>query len=92
MDAHLLSLNHGFFPNAEILKPGGEESAAQYWQRFEQTWRWRRAQFDRGLVEVTVTDTEPTAESLPGDDGLPMPGTSDSFNDYRVLTGWGANA
>jgi RecB family exonuclease len=92
MDAHLLSLEHGFFPNAEILRPGGEESAAQYWQRFEQTWRWRRAQFDRGLVEVTVTDTEPTAESLPGDDGLPMPEASDSFNDYRVLTGWGANA
>jgi hypothetical protein len=43
-------------------------------------------------VEVTVTDTEPTAESLPGDDGLPMPEASDSFNDYRVLTGWGANA
>ncbi|MBP6682091.1 MAG: PD-(D/E)XK nuclease family protein [Halioglobus sp.] len=92
MDAHLLSLNHAFFPNAEILKPGREESAAQYWQRLEQTWRWRRAQFDRGLVEVTVTDTEATADSMPGDDGLPMPETSDSFNDYRVLTGWGGNA
>ncbi len=92
MDAHLLSLNHCFFPNAEILQPGSEESAGQYWQRFEQTWRWRRAQFDRGLVEVTVTDTEPTADSTPGDDGLPMPEASDSFNDYRVLTGWGANA
>ena len=92
MDAHLLSLNHDFFPNAEILKPEGEENAAQYWQRFEQSWRWRKAQFDQGLVEVTVTDTEPTADSTPDEDGLPMPEASDSFNDYRVLTGWGANA
>ncbi len=92
MDAHMLSLDHDFFPNAEILKPEGEESAAEYWQRFEQSWRWRKAQFDRGLVEVTVSDTEPTADSSPDDDALPIPEASDNFNDYSVLTGWGANA
>jgi len=92
MDAHMLSLDHDFFPNAEILKPKGEENAAQYWQHFEHSWRWRRAQFDRGLVEVTVEDTEPTDDSIPAEDGLPMPEASDSFNDYSVLTGWGSNA
>lgn len=91
-DAHLLSLAHTFFPAAEILTPKSEESPAQYWQRFEQTWRWRRAQFDRGLVEVTVSGTEPTEDSTPGADGLPMPEASDSFNDYAALTGWDANA
>jgi ATP-dependent helicase/nuclease subunit B len=64
------------------------ESAAQYWQRFENTWHWRKSQFDRGLVEVTVADTELTAESTPGDDCLPLPDASDAFNDYSVLTGW----
>ncbi len=72
MDAHMLSLDHAFFPNAEILKPEGEENAAQYWQRFEQTWRWRKAQFDQGLVEVTVTDTEPT-DGIPAGRGRPAP-------------------
>jgi hypothetical protein len=89
MDSSMLSLDHTFFPNAEILKPAGEENATQYWQRFEQSWRWRKTQFDKGLVEVTVADTELTADSTPGDDALPIPDASDSFNDYRVLTGWG---
>jgi len=92
MDATMLSLDHSFFPNADILRPEGEESAAQYWQRFEQSWRWRKAQFDAGRVEVTVAGTEPTADSSPGEHGLPMPATSDSFNDYSVLTGWAQNA
>jgi RecB family exonuclease len=91
-DAHLLSLNHDFFPNAEIIKPEGEENAAQYWHRFEQSWHWRKDQFDQGLVEVTVADTEPTDDSAPPEDGLEIPEASDTFNDYKVLTGWGVNA
>lgn len=92
MDAHMLSLDHEFFPNAEILKPEGLENAAQYWQRFEHSWRWRKDQFDKGLIEVTMKDTEPTTESDPGESGLAIPEASDSFNDYAVLTGWGGNA
>jgi hypothetical protein len=92
MDSHMLSLNHEFFPKAEILKPDSDENAAQYWQRFEQSWRWRKAQFDNGRVEVTVADTEPTDESTPDEDCLVIPEASDMFNEYRVLTGWGADS
>jgi hypothetical protein len=92
MNSTMLNLHHDFFPNAEILKPEGEESAEEYWQRFEQSWRWRKAQFERGLIEVTVADTAPTANSVADDDCLEMPEASDGFNDYSVLTGWGANA
>ncbi|MEP6389211.1 MAG: PD-(D/E)XK nuclease family protein [Halioglobus sp.] len=91
-DSHLLSLNHDFFPNAEIIKPEGEENTAQYWHRFEQSWHWRKEQFDQGLVEVTVAETEPTADSAPQEDALEKPEASDTFNDYKVLTGWGTNA
>ena len=88
----MLSLDHEFFPNAEILQPAGEENAAQYWQRFEQSWRWRKAQFDKGLVEVTVADTEPDDASVPDENCLAIPEASDLFNDYAVLTGWGSNS
>jgi hypothetical protein len=84
-------MNHTFFPNAEILKPASEESTLLYWQRFENTWRWRKAQFDRGRVEVTVTGTEPDENSTPDDGSLDIPATSDTYNDYAVLTGWGEN-
>ncbi len=88
----MLSLNHTFFPRADILKPDGEENAAQYWERFEESWRWRKAQFDSGLVEVTVKGTEPSDVSVPGEDCLSIPSARDMFNDYLVLTGWGEGA
>lgn len=92
MDSTLLSLNHTFFPNADILKPADDENAAQYWQRFEQSWHWRSKQFERGLIEVTVSGTELTDESEPGEHCLELPEASDRFNDYSVLTGWEENA
>jgi hypothetical protein len=88
----MLSMYNEFFPSAEILKPAGEENPAQYWQRFESSWHWRKTQFDQGLVEVTVADTEPDANSAHDEDGLEIPKESDKFNDYKVLTGWGPNA
>lgn len=91
-DAHMLNLNHRLFPEAENVIPTADTSTGDYWRRFEHTWHWRRAQLERGLVEVTVTGTEPDADSSPGEDGLPMPDTSDSFSDYRALTGWDDNA
>ncbi len=90
-DAHMLSLDHDLFPEAECIVSENQENWAQYWQRFEQTWRWRREQFDRGLIEVTVSDTELTADSLPNEEGLTMPEASDNFNDYAVVTGWREN-
>ncbi|MCH8228651.1 MAG: hypothetical protein IIC63_09605, partial [Proteobacteria bacterium] len=90
-DSQTLSLDHDWFPQAERIVPEGQEDGAQYWQRFEHTRSWRKAQFDRGLIEVTVSDTELTADSLPDEAGLIIPDASDGFNDYAVVTGWGAN-
>tara|TARA_R110002072_G_scaffold23437_3_gene81118 strand:+ start:2774 stop:5473 length:2700 start_codon:yes stop_codon:yes gene_type:complete len=92
VDAALLSVNHIFFPNADILKPAEEEDTAQYWQRVEHSWQWRRSQFERGLIEVTVSGTEPTKDSLAAENCLAIPEASDRFNEYSVLTGWGENA
>jgi RecB family exonuclease len=90
-DAHMLSLDHAFFPDAEIVVPASEEDATGYWRRVENSWRWRKAQFDRGLIEVTVTGTEPDQSSLPDEDGLAIPVVSDGFSDYGALTGWAEN-
>ena len=91
-DGQMLSMDHEFFPNAELIVPDPQENQAQYWARFEHTWRWRKEQFDKGLIEVTVANTETTEASLPGEAGLTLPTASDNFNDYAVLTGWEDNA
>jgi hypothetical protein len=90
--ADILSLDHDFFPAAERIVPDNTENWVELWQRFEHTWHWRKTQFDQGLVEVTVTGTEPTDNSQPGEMGLTLPDASDNFNDYKVITGWDTNA
>ena len=87
-DARMLVLDSPYFPNAVVEQPENGESLLEFWQRAETTWKWRKDQLESGLVEVTVTGTEPDDDSSPGENGLLMPDTSDSFDDYTVLTGW----
>lgn len=87
-DAHMLSLDHAFFPHAEIIERAADGDSTDYWRQVESLWRWRRQQLERGLVEVTVAGTEPDARSEPPPDGPDLPATSDDFNEYWGLTGW----
>jgi hypothetical protein len=77
------------FPDAIVVASESGEGVDRLWERFVVTWRWRRAQLDQGLVEVTVKGTEPTEESTLPEDGLSIDEYNDAFNDYAVLTGWG---
>jgi hypothetical protein len=90
--ADMLSLNHDFFPGALSLTPRNGEGWGEFWARFEATWRWRREQFDAGLVEVTITNTEPTEASFGPETALPVPEASDTFSDFTALTGWDPGA
>jgi hypothetical protein len=87
-DGRLAMLDSDFFPDATVERPDNGENLLEFWQRVEATWQWRRAQLDAGLVEVSAADTQPTADSLPGDDGLPLPETFASFDDHWALAGW----
>ena len=91
-DSWMLNLGHTAFPKAENVTPKNEENWGQFWQRFEASWHWRRNQLDKGQIEVTITNTEPTENSDSGEDGLPVPAANDNFNDYAALTGWEPNA
>jgi RecB family exonuclease len=88
-DSRLVVLDSNFFPGVTSEQPVNGESVLEFWQRVEATWKWRRAQLDRGLIEVSVTDTEPDEGSDPGDTGLTLPPTDDKYDIYTALTGWG---
>lgn len=91
-DSRLLMLDNHFFPEASVIQPDSGESYLEFWQRVVATWKWRRQQIDRGLIEVPITDTEPDDNSTPEGRGLEMPDTFDRFDDYTVLTGWSEDA
>ena len=86
----MLTQNRKAFPDAIVIASESGEGVDRLWERFVVTWRWRRDQLDQGLVEVTVKGTESNEKSTPPVDGLSIDEYNDTFNDYAVLTGWGA--
>jgi ATP-dependent helicase/nuclease subunit B len=90
--AQLLTQDEKSFPGSLACVPEAGETTADLWRRFEATWRWRRKQMDAGLVEVTVTGTEPDAGLAPPEDGMHIDDVNDRFSEFGVLTGWGEEA
>jgi len=82
----LLSLDRDAFPNA-LHVAGGAGSAADLWATVAPTWHWRRAQLDRGLVEVTAAGTEADAASSPPM-GCRLTEDECRFNEHASLTGF----
>jgi RecB family exonuclease len=91
-DAQILAQDDGAFPAAVLFPADSGETVKDLWRRFEATWKWRRAQLDQGLIEVTVDGTDPDGASEPPDTGLVFEDDYNPFNDYPVLTGWGEDA
>ncbi len=91
-DAQLLAQDASVFPAAVLYPADSGESTQDLWRRFEVTWRWRRKQLDKGLIEVPVEGTEPDGDSQPPENGLAFKEDFNPFNDYPVLTGWGEDA
>jgi len=87
---NLLAQNNFAFPNAKVHAPAEGESAATLWKQLENSYKWRRTQLDKGLIEMTIGGTEADENnSIPPDDALSIKETNDHFNDYETLMGWG---
>jgi RecB family exonuclease len=91
-DARFLAQDQSTFPSATSCPNRDGETTADLWRRFEVTWRWRRAQLDRGLIELTVEGAEPDEASEAPEDGLKLEDHADRFNYYSALMGWGEGA
>lgn len=87
-DARMICNDEFYFPQAEFAPAESEENVAEFWQRFIHTWKWRREQIEEGLIEVTTSNTELTDDSIPPEEGMVIPESSDTYNDFAVLTGW----
>ncbi|MDY0185746.1 MAG: PD-(D/E)XK nuclease family protein [Desulfuromonadaceae bacterium] len=86
-EGRLLAQNQLYFPTAEVCAPADPNANAQtLWADFEETWRWRRAQLDSGLIEITVSGTSADAQSA--SPGMPIEEHNDRFSDFDALTGW----
>ncbi len=86
--ARLLATDRRFFPNATVATRTANEDAEALWRRAVASYRWRRAQLDRGYVEVVVTGTESAERELPPADALGSDGEPDRFDVFGALTGW----
>jgi hypothetical protein len=54
------------FPAAEVVPSASGENTAQLWQRFIESWKWRKAQIECGLFEVGLERVGETCQERPG--------------------------
>ncbi len=88
-EADLLTSAQNLFPGARVVVQE-EGATAALWEQAKATWRWRRAQIDKGAIELVVDGTEPTDESAPPSDAMLIEPLDARYNPYAYLAGWEA--
>ncbi|MEH6626623.1 MAG: PD-(D/E)XK nuclease family protein [Motiliproteus sp.] len=88
----LMLLNSDYFPQAESIEADNGEDIAQFWYRFEKSWKQRREQLDHGLIEVNVSGTEVNESLVLGEECLASVDVYESFSEFGVLVGWEVDA
>jgi len=85
-----IARNNQAFSEAEEVAPDADHKqvAQEIWKSMERTYQWRRAQLDKGQIEVRTPHTIPDLELTYGDElmhVLEMKNSEAYFDDYRVL-------
>ena len=87
-NGRLLASDAQYFADAYTVKAKVDENAAQVWQRFLETFRWRQAQIAGGRFELALESIEADADSVAPDSGLALEILNERYNDYLALAGW----
>jgi len=85
--ARLLCPDSEGFPGGRAVTVKNGENLPMLWQRFLRTWAWRRAQIEKGEIEVVLESLDPTDESVAPEDGLIMEILNPNYNEYLALAG-----
>jgi hypothetical protein len=91
-NAQILAQTKDAFPSAILCSSNNDETTKDLWNRVEETWKWRRNQINKGMIEVTIEAAESDDASMPPENGLTLEDHYDYFNDFAILTGWGEDA
>ncbi len=84
----LMATTSDYFPEARAVQSPDAETTAHLWQRFLESWKWRRDQINTGRIEVVLEGVEETEESIPPEDGLEVETLNPDYNNYLQLAGW----
>jgi hypothetical protein len=83
----MLTTAPGLFPGvSEVVTPEG--GTAQLWQRIAAMHAWRKAQIDKGAIELVFEGIEPTEESAAPEDALLVKPPDHQYDPYVHLAGW----
>ncbi len=86
--ANLLTRTHVFFPQSTLVGATASEDEHALWARALASYRFRRSQLDRGLIDVLVVGTEDAQRTSAPADALFGDTEADRFDPYGTLTGW----
>ncbi|MEX2365716.1 MAG: PD-(D/E)XK nuclease family protein, partial [Pseudohongiellaceae bacterium] len=89
----MLASDPPYFLHSEQVVPASGEKLLEFWQRVEHSWRERRGQLDKGLIEVNVEGTLSDEQMLlDAERGISLKETFERFSEFGALTGWQENA
>ena len=88
-NAQILAQTKNAFPSAILCSSDNGETTKDLWSRVEETWKWRRNQMNKGMIEVTIEGAEPDDASVLTENCLLLEDHYNNFNDFAILTGWG---
>jgi hypothetical protein len=93
--ARLLVPDDRYFADAKVVRKNKgleDQGTPQLWERFQNTWEWRKALLDNGLFELIRSEDDIKDEMTEWpEDGLGAEALNQSYNDFLALAGWGSN-
>lgn len=89
----LIANDDHFFPKARVIhrhKSVQAENLRHLWNRFEHSWAWRREQMRQGEVELILSEEDiKDGQTEWPEEGLKPEALNQSYNEVRLLAGWG---
>ena len=93
--ARLLVPDDLYFADGKVVRKNKgleDQGTPQLWERFQNTWEWRKALLDDGLFELILSEDDIKDELTEWpEDGLAPEALNQRYNDFLALAGWGPN-
>lgn len=88
VEAKLIAQHDEFFPDGNKVKKSVHESTSHLWERFKNSYAWRKALLQAGEIEVVLTQDNATEASNPPDEALATELLNAQYNEFINLAGW----
>ncbi len=89
--SRLIADRKGFSAEAEVVVPGKGESSEALWHRVLDSFLWRKALMEKGILPIAGVEVDDDEAVAPPEGVIGFRTGDDLYNPYRFLEGWEAH-